>query len=52
MKIYLSGNTPLLRDREIKTMKKMRIWRRMISFYFLELVEKSNLLNIKNYENK
>ena len=55
MKIYLAGNFAMMnqKNREKETCHKFKTWKRLFSFYYLELIQKSNILKIKQeYENK
>ena len=54
MKIYLAGGMPVMRikGRERELSKKFPPWKRMFSFYYLEELYKSEILNIKQDENQ
>ena len=53
MKIYLAGNFPIMivpgRERELS--EKMSSWKRLFSFYYMDLLYKSDIIKIKKDEN-
>ena len=50
MKIYLAGGVTVanVKGRERKLAKRMPIWRRLFSFWFMNLIENSEIFDIKN----
>lgn len=53
MKIYLAGgfSIALVPNRERELIKKFNHWNRLHSYYFLPMIEKSKILQIKKEEN-
>lgn len=52
MKIYLAGGVTVAKviGREAEVYKKMPIWRRVFSFYFMNLIQRSNILEISRID--
>ena len=48
MKIYLAGNYPLMQNkgRERKACEKFKIWRRLFSFYFVDMIYSSEIIDL------
>ena len=54
MKIYLAGgfSVALVPDRERELIKKFNHWNRLHSYWYLEMITKSKILQIKREENE
>jgi hypothetical protein len=50
MKIYLAGGMTVInvKGRERELVRKFPVWHRLFSFFFLELIHKSEILDIVN----